>query len=109
MRRPARGARSRWCSRRWALTAWGGTQLALGVEVVTEGFRRWLGWLLVLCSMLGFAFAFTIALQGHLTAFSDGILFRTSTVGFTVWYAWTAWELARSDSLRPATTSPHCG
>jgi hypothetical protein len=79
----------------WTLTLWGGAQVVLGISELAEGRRRWLGGLLVVCGVLGFAFAFTIALQGYLTGSSEAALFRTSTVGITVWFIWTAWELAR--------------
>jgi hypothetical protein len=82
----------------WSVLLWGAGQTALGVTELTEGSRRPLGWLLVVCGLLGFAFAGTIAIQGHLTGFSEGVLFRGSTVGFTVWFIWTAWQLFKTDA-----------
>jgi hypothetical protein len=84
----------------WAILLWGGSQLVVGIAEIAEGTRRLLGWLMVVCGGLGFAFAWTVALTGHLTGFSEGVLFRGATVGFTVWLIWTAWEMAKSD--RPA-------
>lgn len=85
----------------WALLFWGGAQTVVGVAEVVEGTRRLLGWLMVVCGGLGFAFAGAIALAGHLTGFSEGVLFRGSTVGFTVWLIWTAWGFVRTESDTP--------
>jgi len=80
----------------WSVILWGGAQLTVGVTEVLEGRRPGLGWLLVVCGLLGFAFAVAVTLEGHLTGFSDGVLLRGATVGFTVWFIWTAWELYHS-------------
>jgi hypothetical protein len=82
----------------WSITLWGGAQTALGVTELLEGRRRWLGVLLLVCGALGFAFVFTIALQGQLTALSEGLLFRPSTAGFTLWLVATAWGFARTSA-----------
>ncbi|HSM44588.1 MAG TPA: hypothetical protein VK969_06175 [Acidimicrobiia bacterium] len=87
----------------WAILFWGGAQTTIGVAEVAEGSRRWLGWLMIVCGLLGFAFAGSIAVEGNLTSFTEGVLFRGSTVGFTVWFIWTAWRLARSEQTE---TSP---
>lgn len=83
----------------WSLLLWGGAQTVLGVAEVAEGRRSWLGWLLIVCGLLGFAFAGSIAIQGHLTGFTEGVLLRGSTVGFTIWFIWTAWQLARTPEV----------
>lgn len=83
----------------WAILFWGGAQTVLGVAEVVEGTRRPLGWLMVVCGAFGFAFAGTIALEGHLTAFSEGVLLRGSTVGFTVWFIWTAWQMFKTEAV----------
>jgi hypothetical protein len=80
----------------WSISFWGGAQAAIGITELLEARRRWLGVVLLAGSALGFAFAFTIALQGHLTAVTEGILFRTSTVGVTLWLVITAWGFART-------------
>lgn len=81
----------------WSIVLWGGAQAALGVAELLDGRRRILGILLLVCAALGFVFAFAIALEGHLTSVTEGVLFRASTVGLTIWLLWTAWELFRSD------------
>lgn len=83
----------------WALLLWGGAQTVVGVAEVVEGRRRPLGWLMVVCGAFGFAFAGMIALEGHLTSFSEGVLLRGSTVGFTVWFIWTAWQLFKTEAV----------
>lgn len=81
----------------WSLLLWGAAQTAFGVAELLEGARtRLYGGLLVMCGVLGFAFAVTIAVQGHLSSFSEGVLLRGSSVGFTVWFFWTAWQLRQS-------------
>ena len=39
--------------------------------------------------------------QGHLSGLSEGLFLRVSTVGFTVWLTWTAWEFARRNEPAP--------
>lgn len=80
----------------WAMLLWGGAQTVAGVAEVLEARRMALGWLMIVCGLLGFAFAATIALEGHLSGFTEGVLFRGSTVGFTVWFIWTAWQSFKS-------------
>ncbi len=79
----------------WALVLLGAAQTVIGITEIVERRRVWLGWLLVVCGALGFGFAFTIALQGHIGGLSEAALLRPSTVGLTVWLFVTAWEFAR--------------
>jgi hypothetical protein len=81
----------------WALVLLGAAQAVIGVTEILERRRVWLGWLLVVCGALGLAFAFTIALQGHIATLSEAALLRPSTIGLTVWFIWTAWEFVRID------------
>lgn len=82
----------------WAILFWGGAQTVGGVAEVIDGSRPLLGWLMVVCGLLGFAFAGTVAVVGHLSGFTEGVLFRGSTVGLTVWFIWTAWRLANREA-----------
>ena len=78
----------------WSLLLWGATQTVFGIAELLEGARTaFYGGALIVCGILGFAFATVIAVQGHLSSFSEGVLLRGSSVGFTVWFFWTAWQL----------------
>jgi hypothetical protein len=87
----------------WTILFWGGAQTTIGVAEVAEGSRRWLGWLMIICGLLGLVFAGWIAVEVHLTSFAEGVLLRGSTVGFTIWFIWTAWILARSEPAEEST------
>lgn len=64
---------------------------------------------LAVAAALGAAFALasvlTTALAGQLTTFSEGGLFRPSTVGFTVFYLWISLRLRRSQTVTAATAA----
>lgn len=89
----------------WAVLFWGGAQTTIGVAEVAEGSRRWLGWLMIVCGLLGFVFAGSIAVEGNLTSFTEGVFLRGSTVGFTIWFIWMAWILARSELAEESATA----
>lgn len=93
----------------WSLSFWGAMQVAFGVAEYVEAVRtRLYAVLLIVCGLLGWAFALTMAVQGHLTSFSEGVLLRASSVGFTIWFVWTAWQL-RNDTDERIDTSVASG
>lgn len=81
----------------WAILFFGGGQTVVGIAEIIEGTRRPLGWLMVVCGVLGFAFAGAVAIAGHLSGFTEGVLLRGSSVGFTVWFIWTAWQAFKTE------------
>ncbi len=78
----------------WSLLLWGSAQTVFGVAELLEGARpKVYGAVLILCGLLGYAFTVHMAVNGNLTSFSEGVLLRGASVGFTVWFFWTAWQL----------------
>lgn len=69
----------------WVLAFWMATQALLGVAVILDGRRRWLGGLLLIGSALAAGSVIVTAVEGQLTTLSEPLLFRTSTLPFTVW------------------------
>lgn len=85
----------------WVVSFWAVTQLLLAVVVHKGDDRPWLTVLLAAGGLLAAASAVITASEGQLTTLSEPILFRPSTITFTVWLFVASFDLRRAGE--PAT------
>ncbi len=80
----------------WVVSFWAVTQLLLAVVVHKGDDRTWLAVLLAVGGLLAAASAVITASEGQLTTLSEPILFRPSTITFTVWLFVASFDLRRA-------------